>query len=125
MPKLEIGQTLWFETNSMANKYAYFAVTVKQVGRKWAEVWGGSLCRARLAVDTLEVHGPACVLGQCFLSEQALHEHRAVARNWNHLRGSLSGKPPAGLTEDALYEAMRLLGIAPVELANTTGEDTP
>lgn len=125
MQKLEVGQTLWFETNAMANKYAYFAVTVEKTGRKWAEVSGGTLCRARLAADTLEVHGPVCVLGQCFLSEHALHEHRAVARNWSDLRRSLSGAPPAGLTADALHEAMRLLGIAPEELANTPKKDTP
>ncbi|MEX3984120.1 hypothetical protein AB4Y45_34770 [Paraburkholderia sp. EG287A] len=120
MPKLEVGQTLLFESSPCANQRVRDKVVVTAVGRKWANIEGAHT--GRVNVETMEVDGGSfSSQGECFVSKEDWLEKIGRRIVWDSLKSALRTVPPAGVTYAQLLDAAKLLGI-PVASPNVDFE---
>ena len=87
-------------------------VQVTKVGRDWAQVKGVRYERISLATLSPDCKGHT-PQGRCWLSLEALKDHRQLDRTWNLFRAAVSNTYycPAGVTVDSITRAAEQLGI--------------
>lgn len=109
-----VGQKLWYVPNDTRwdNPREFM---IKAIGRKWLTVTCDSSYNSdrRVSIETLKMDGGGMSSpGQCYLS-QADHEGKIALDNaWRELVKCIDktyGKPPAGVTVDAIRQAQALL----------------
>lgn len=104
-----IGQKLWL-TRQYGNGSE---VTVTAVGRKWAQLNAG---RYRVGINTREVLGDSCRIGQLWDSREQFEAHMLIREEWlSFVRDAdeIRHRPPPALTLEKLAQARQLLGLPP------------
>lgn len=111
MPRLSVGQTLYFVPHRGAPR----EVTITSVGRKWA--YFGRHDQIRM--ETMAVQWDGFDHGRVYLSEADYEAERAADNIWAALyRKILPRSRPPGITADAIRQAAALLGIELSEAGN-------
>ena len=109
VPKLTVGQKLWYVPGDWRNKPSY--VTVEKVGRIWVTLSSGR----RVSLDDFTVEPPKFgYRGTIYLSRDlwvaSVRRHKALSDLLDGLQPSRW--LPANVTEAQIREAAALLGIA-------------
>lgn len=105
-PTLILGQQLFWVFNNNARRKQ--DVTVKKIGRKWAELDNGY----RIDLITWFADGKDCSSpGKCYLSKEVFDAELRCDIEWSNFRRSLSFNLPKDCTIEKIKEARRILGI--------------
>lgn len=106
---LTAGQTLWWVGTHRHNAGPH-EVTVRKVGRKWAEIDGGE----RIDINTLRADGGKYVSpGQCWSSKAAWEAEVARQEAWRNLCNRIGNiwHAPPGIDVDRIHRAALALGL--------------
>lgn len=119
---LKVGQELWLVPREPRRRTSACFVTVKKIGRKWAEIdgpcWGGY----RIDVNTLAVDGRGYTSpGQCYVDKAAWDFEALRQDTWMQLVRFMGNRysPPEGVSTEDIKQAIRLM--AP-KSAETSGQ---
>lgn len=105
---MHVGQELWFVPSDRRLMDNAYAVTVKKVGRKWAEISN----HERIEIDTLIADGKGYLpSGRCWLSKQDWEAEQNRRAAWDELRRFVERQhgAPDHLTEIAIRQAIALI----------------
>jgi len=106
---LAVGDKLFYVGNEGVGNRMRGTVTVKSVGRKWAQLEGnfGKIHKTEWWEDGGDYTSPA----QCYASETAFLQKMEVARAFNELRQRIGYLPNEGVDIDDIMAAANALGI--------------
>lgn len=116
--KLEVGQKLWYVSNS-ARLGAPYEIAVTAVGRKWAKTeqdlgGGRTLAAHKIEIANLAADGGKYPSpGRAYLSREAWEIAKETDRLWSKLRRGLSYKISRtnDCTAEKIREAADALGV--------------
>lgn len=110
MPKLEVGQKLWFVREHQFRKGGSGGneCYVTKVGRKWAELNNGE----RIDMVTMRADGRGYSSpGKCYLSHREHKTETELRQLWTDFHRRLCHLPPDGISADDIRRAAEILKI--------------
>lgn len=102
---LKIGDRLWYVPGNRNGSPRH--VTVLSVGRKWADIGGGT----RISIETLKADGGKYTSpGTCYPSKEEYEAEQALDRAWRRFENMVRySSCPAGIRMSQIENAARAL----------------